>query len=121
MSKAQAEIELLQSRLATQKNYSVDLKRQRDEALEKNAELEALFDLQWTRTQEADALYVAAHPDPNHPHGYKPDLGELVRWLVERGDEAREAAREILAYFANRESDVWGEITTKHPWLEEDQ
>ena len=38
---------------------------------------------------------------------------------IER-DEAREAAREILAYFANRESDVWVKITTKYPWLEEE-
>ena len=119
MSKAQAEIELLQSRLATQKNYSVDLKRQRDEALEKNAELEALFDLQWTRTQEADALYVAAHPDPNHPHGYKPDLGELVRWLVERGDEAREAARFFCRVLEHECSWACDNEKNRLPWLEE--
>ena len=41
-----------------------------------------------------------------------------IRYAQAAG-EARNAAREILAYFANRESDVWGEITTKHPWLEE--
>ena len=41
-----------------------------------------------------------------------------IRYAQAAG-EAREVAREILAYFANRESDVWGEITTKHPWLEE--
>lgn len=42
-----------------------------------------MFDLQWSRTQEADALYVAAHPRPDYPHGYKPDPGKLVGWLLE--------------------------------------
>lgn len=42
-----------------------------------------MFDLQWSRTQEANAAYVAAHPRPDYPHGYKPDLGKLVGWLLE--------------------------------------
>lgn len=32
-------------------------------------EFRTLFNLQWLRTQEADALYVAAHPRPDCPHG----------------------------------------------------
>lgn len=46
-------------------------------------EFRTLFDLQWARTKEADALYVAAHPRPDFPHGYKPDLGKLIGWLLE--------------------------------------
>ena len=49
---------------------------------ERAAELEALFDLQHQRTSDADALYVAAHPRPEYPHGYRPDLGTLVEWLL---------------------------------------
>lgn len=46
-------------------------------------EFRTIFNLQWSRTQEADALYVAAHPRPDCPHGYKPDLGKLIGWLLE--------------------------------------
>lgn len=50
---------------------------------EEVADLRGLFDLQWARTQEADAAYVAAHPRPDYPHGYRPDLGKLIGWLLE--------------------------------------
>jgi len=60
-----------------------ELHDEKDGLLERIAELEALFDLQWTRTVEADAAYVAAHPREDCPHGYKPDLGRLIGWLME--------------------------------------
>ncbi len=39
--------------------------------------------LQWTRTREADKLWQAAHPEQGDVW---PDLGELIGWLVERGN-----------------------------------
>lgn len=57
------------------KNAAADLQA-------KLAEYDALFDLQHKRTSEADALYVAAHPRPEYPHGYRPDLGTLIEWLL---------------------------------------
>ncbi len=63
---------------------------ERDTLRAENAELNALFDLQHTRTVEADALYVAAHPRPEYPHGYRPHLSELIRWLLERRGCANE-------------------------------
>jgi hypothetical protein len=45
---------------------------------------EALLKLQRTRTFKADRLWQEAHNKPN----VYPDLGELVEWLIERGDKA---------------------------------
>lgn len=48
--------------------------------------LEALFDLQFTRTVEADALWREAHPGNDL---VVPDLGTLIGWLLsERRDRA---------------------------------
>jgi len=66
------------------------------DAAEQSEELNALFDLQDKRTAEADALYIAAHPKPEYPHGYRPDLGELICWLIERGDHAENLAAENI-------------------------
>ncbi len=63
---------------------------ERDSLRAEIAELNALFALQHARTVEADALYVATHPRPEYPHGYRPDLGELIRWLLERRGCANE-------------------------------
>lgn len=60
----------------------VELEAMLAAAASDTAELRQLFDLQWKRTQEADAKYVAAHPRPDCPHGYKPDLGALIEWLM---------------------------------------
>ena len=60
------------------------------------AEMKALFVMQQNRSKEADDLYVAANPKPECPHGYTPDLGELLRWLMVERDKAitdRDAAR----------------------------
>lgn len=65
-------------------------------ASERIAEYKQLFDLQWSRTQEADALYVKEHPRPEYPHGYKPDLGKLIEWLMERYDVAVDMQSETL-------------------------
>jgi len=56
-------------------------------------ERDALFDLQWRRSREADKLWQAAHPDRADVW---PDLGELLGWLMSRmvTDELREAAKE---------------------------
>lgn len=52
------------------------------ELLDHVAEYDALFDLQHARLSEADKLYVEAHPRPEYPHGYRPDLAALVDWLL---------------------------------------
>lgn len=65
-------------------------------ASERIAEYKQLFDLQWSRTQKADALYVKEHPRPEYPHGYKPDLGKLIEWLMERYDESVSMHAETL-------------------------
>jgi len=47
---------------------------------EKNKELTVLFDLQHTRTIEVDKLW---QKETNNP-GIYPDLGKLIKWLMER-------------------------------------
>jgi hypothetical protein len=47
------------------------------------ADYKALFDLQFTRMQEASALWRAEVPEERH--NIMPDLGELLTWLMERG------------------------------------
>ena len=47
------------------------------------AEHNASFDSWWKACRDAGDLYVEAHPRPDHPHGYAPDLSELMAWLVE--------------------------------------
>jgi hypothetical protein len=72
------------------REYEAKIKELQD----RNDELEALFALQRTRVQEAEALYVAAHPRADCPHGYKPDLGKLVAWLLE---ERQQLQRRLVA------------------------
>ena len=48
-----------------------------------NAELQALFDMQWKRMRTAEKLWCDAHPDRKN---IRPDLGALIQWLMdERG------------------------------------
>lgn len=54
---------------------------------EELAEMQALFDLQWTRMGDATRLWVAE--DPKTRAGILPDLGDLLTWLIKRGDDAR--------------------------------
>lgn len=48
------------------------------------AEYQALFELQWNRSIEADELWRAE--DPEARKNIRPDLGELLGWLIERGN-----------------------------------
>jgi len=80
-------------------NTSKLLNKWRLEDREELDELRALLDLQHTRTSEADAMYIAAHPRPDCPHGYKPDLGTLVGWMlseIERLTRERDECRKLL-------------------------
>jgi hypothetical protein len=47
---------------------------------------EQLFDLQWSRSQQADALWRAEAPADRA--NVMPDLGDLLEWLIERGDSS---------------------------------
>lgn len=71
------------------------LVRERDEARTDNAELNRLFELQWTRVGEATKLWQAA----TGRHDTLPDLGELVEWLIKRGDEV-EAVKHVTSGYA---------------------
>jgi len=61
---------------------------ERDQAAEL-AELRALFQLQWTRSREADARWRAE--DPEARANVWPDLGVLLKWLMDDADQARAA------------------------------
>lgn len=54
-------------------------------------EAQCLFDLQRSRTEKADALWKAAHPDSMSVF---PDLGTLIDWLLERAETAEAALSE---------------------------
>jgi hypothetical protein len=60
---------------------------ERDQAGEL-AELRTLFQLQWTRSREADARWRAE--DPEARANVWPDLGVLLKWLMDDADRARE-------------------------------
>ena len=62
-----------------------EIERLKDEC----KQLNDLFDFQHVRIADADAEYVAANPRPECLHGYRPDLGELIRWLRSERDAAR--------------------------------
>ncbi len=53
------------------------------------AEMQRLFDLQWKRTQEADALWRAE--DPQARALTSPDLGVLISWLMGKAGFAPDA------------------------------
>ena len=55
-------------------------------AREEVADLRAIFDLQWTRTREADERWRAEAPEERA--GVMPDLGVLIKWLMDRADQA---------------------------------
>ncbi len=58
---------------------------ERDQATELT-DLRALFQLQWTRSREADARWRAE--DPEARANITPDLGVLLRWLMDSADQA---------------------------------
>lgn len=59
--------------------YVRELEAERDRLKERNAELEDLFDLQHSRSIEADDLWRQAHPGNDL---VMPNLGELLAWLM---------------------------------------
>lgn len=48
---------------------------------EENAQLRALFDKQWKRSCEADALWRKHNPGNDN---VMPDLGALLKWMMDR-------------------------------------
>lgn len=54
---------------------------------EELAELRRLFELQWARSQEATARWRAE--DPETRAAVLPDLGVLLKWLMDDADQAR--------------------------------
>lgn len=63
--------------------------------------LKRLFEQQWKRTREAGELWRQAHPGND---SVSPDLGELVKWLMDRATaaEARLAEAERLRRMVER-------------------
>ena len=55
-------------------------------------EIRQLFDLQHKRTAEADKLWQIANNKP----GTLPDLGDLIRWLMERAAVYERALQRIV-------------------------
>lgn len=100
-----AESHRLKIQLASLRQVAQGLREQVTKLEGENTELQALFDLQHTRTEEADKLWQLAHKEPLT----KPDLGKLVEWLLLRGDKAilqvadltakLSVAREALEYY----------------------
>jgi hypothetical protein len=58
-------------------------------AVEERDELQRIFDLQQTRMREATALWRAE--DPEGRALVLPDLGDLLEWLMKRGEVDRQA------------------------------
>jgi hypothetical protein len=58
------------------------------------AEMNALFELQWTRSREADARWRAE--DPVARELVQPDLGVLLTWLMADADAARAEHGKLL-------------------------
>lgn len=55
-------------------------------------EMQELFDLQHTRSREADKLWQEA----TGKHDTLPDLGRLLEWLINRGEEARKLLMRVM-------------------------
>lgn len=70
-------------------------------------EMRALFNLQHTRTREADKLWQKAQ---NQPHMF-PDLGTLIEWLMGRSAKAEKLLKDVLIHFAP----TWSKEAT-HGW-----
>jgi hypothetical protein len=80
------------------------------------AELEQLIEMQHRRTVEADKRYQAANKVD-----YLPDLGDLVRWLMEQADkaEARTVELDRIVAVANDTASCYLELpdaTTQQAW-----
>jgi len=74
--------------------------------VDRSSQLQAIFDLQHSRTTKADQLWREAHPDSNIDI---PDLGKLIDWLIFRYDmaEARcQTASNNARFYADRCSEL---------------
>lgn len=76
----------LRQRIVTLKIRTRQLEQERDRLRDEAAELSSLFDQQWARTREADAIYNKAHGITN---GSMPDLGKLIGWLLAERDRRK--------------------------------
>ena len=86
------------------------------ELTKRNEELEHLFDIQWKRTREAGELWRQAHPGNDL---VSPDLGELVKWLMDRATAA-EARLAEQTYSSTQETECAGCGERKHTPLRRD-
>lgn len=84
------------------------VERERAELLAEVAELRALFDLQWTRSRQADAMWQAE--DPEKRANVWPDLGALLTWLMARIRTLEAAADQ--AYGRGRDDEAHGVETS---------
>lgn len=66
-----------------------------------NAELQALFAKQWERSREADKLWQKA----TGKHDTIPDLGELLKWLMEQISEVEQLKAQLAQVVTDR--DEW--------------
>jgi chromosome segregation ATPase len=78
-------------------------------------ELQAVFDLQWDRTQEASALWRAESPAERE--GKSPSLGTLLAWFMNRLVAAEKVAELTLElpsdHLAGLAADTWYEAQGK--------
>lgn len=65
------------------------LRAENDLQRAKLRDLEHLFDIQWRRMQKATELWRAE--DPKTRALIRPDLGDMLQWLMDRGDPDRAA------------------------------
>jgi hypothetical protein len=83
----------------------------------KNARLTRLFDQQWKRTREAGELWRQAHPGNDD---VSPDLGELVKWLMDRATAA-EARERVLVEALLSVPKKPGVTCTSSDWEQDDE
>lgn len=76
--------ELDHDRIAGEDGFVEWLARRLHSAQAQLKEYEQLFDLQWSRSQQAIALWQAESPAERA--NTWPDLGKLLEWLIERGN-----------------------------------
>lgn len=76
------------------------------------AELQSLFDLQWTRSQEADEMWRKAHPEKKRTI---PDLGELLEWLMAKARQSQPRDEIVRETVERCIAEVQDELDKKPP------
>ena len=68
------------------------------------AEMQALFEMQWKRSREADKMWQKA----TGKHDTIPDLGELLKWLMTQLEAARKDSERLdkLEALATHDNDI---------------